>query len=114
MQACIWRMLTGHRIRYGYTGAIIGWDPQCHMGEGWIRSMNVDGLPRGRQQPFYNVIVADDESQRYVAEDNIHMHPNEVTNMPEGFGKIAGRYFKRFDQHDKAFISNIRDEYPED
>lgn len=107
-------MLTFCCLRYAYTAAIIGWDPQCHMGEDWIRSMNVDGLPRGRHQPFYHVMVADDESTRYVAEENIHVDPEEISYMPEGFGKIAGRYFKRYDERSKAFVSNVQDEYPED
>jgi F-box protein 21 len=28
--------------------------------------------------------------------------------------KLAGRYFKRWDTEDKVFVSNIKDEYPDD
>jgi F-box protein 21 len=28
--------------------------------------------------------------------------------------KLAGRYFKRWDKEEKGFVSNIRDEYPDD
>jgi len=27
---------------------------------------------------------------------------------------LAGRYFKRWDKENKVFVSNIRDEYPDD
>jgi F-box protein 21 len=27
---------------------------------------------------------------------------------------LAGRYFKRWDDEDKIFVSNIREEYPHD
>jgi F-box protein 21 len=42
--------------RYGYAGVVIGWDAQCAAEQDWIRDMRVDSLPRGRSQPFYNVL----------------------------------------------------------
>jgi F-box protein 21 len=42
--------------RYGYAGIVIGWDAQCAAEQDWIRDMRVDSLPRGRTQPFYNVL----------------------------------------------------------
>jgi len=27
---------------------------------------------------------------------------------------LAGRHFKRWDKHSRSFVSNIRDEYPDD
>lgn len=42
-----------HR-RQGYTAVIYGWDSTCKMDERWIRGNNVDRLPNGRGQPFYN------------------------------------------------------------
>jgi F-box protein 21 len=42
--------------RYGYAGVVIGWDAHCAAEQDWIRDMNVDSLPRGRSQPFYNVL----------------------------------------------------------
>lgn len=44
-----------HR-RYRYEGLIIGWDVRCEANATWISQMNVDSLPRGRTQPFYNVV----------------------------------------------------------
>ena len=43
-------------VRYGYVGAIIGWDPSCQAGEFWIQSMRVEDLPRGREQSFYHIM----------------------------------------------------------
>lgn len=42
--------------RYGYEGVIIGWDLRCGAEDRWIMQMRVDDLPRGREQPFYNVV----------------------------------------------------------
>jgi F-box protein 21 len=42
--------------RYGYAGVVIGWDAKCAAEQDWIRDMRVDSLPRGRSQPFYNVL----------------------------------------------------------
>jgi len=42
--------------RYGYAGFIIGWDSKCSAGEPWMNQMRVDDLPRGREQPFYNIV----------------------------------------------------------
>jgi F-box protein 21 len=44
-----------HR-RYGYSGFIIGWDLRCGAEDRWIHQMRVDDLPKGREQPFYNVV----------------------------------------------------------
>jgi F-box protein 21 len=49
----------GHHFRhrrYGYEGFIVGWDKRCGAGSQWIEQMRVDELPRGREQPFYNVL----------------------------------------------------------
>ncbi|KAL9076682.1 MAG: hypothetical protein Q9157_003572 [Trypethelium eluteriae] len=98
-----------HR-RYHYEGVIIGWDDRCRASEAWMRQMNIDGLNQGRHQSFYNVLVAD-KSNRYVAEENINISTHEPS---EAMMRLAGKYFKRWDQQTGAFISNIRDEYPDD
>lgn len=70
-----------HHIRHSYRGVIYGWDTFCSatpeyplslyswaflsnwrsllpiFGCRWIREMRVDELPRGRDQPFYAVLV---------------------------------------------------------
>ncbi|CAN8104832.1 unnamed protein product [Discula destructiva] len=96
--------------RYRYRGFIVGWNPTCSATSSWISQMRVDELPRGRRQPFYNIIAAD-KSSRYVAEENIAPLQDRP---PESLMRLAGRYFKRWDQESGRFISNMRDEYPDD
>ncbi|ROW01296.1 hypothetical protein VMCG_05921 [Cytospora schulzeri] len=96
--------------RFGYRGFIVGWDTHCAAGPAWIMRMGVDELPRGRGQPFYN-IVADDRSSRYVAEENIELLDEQP---PQELLRLAGRFFKRWDGAGKKFVSNISDEYPDD
>ncbi|EKG10770.1 F-box domain cyclin-like protein [Macrophomina phaseolina MS6] len=97
--------------RYHYYGVIVGWDPYCNAGDDWMHAMNIDGLPNGRNQAFYNVLC-EDSSSRYVAEENIQI----TTDPPPDFllNKLAGRYFRRWDVQEARFVSNIRDEYPDD
>ena len=54
-----------------------------------------------------------DSSSRYVAEENIDIVSIEKEEA-DGFPLEAGRYFKRWDEEQKVFISNIRSEYQED
>ncbi|KAI6930562.1 hypothetical protein KC337_g15857 [Hortaea werneckii] len=109
--AVTWKIGTYFRHkRYRYAGIVIGWDTSCGAEPAWIEQMRVDDLPRGRHQPFFNV-VADDKSLRYVAEENIL--PDHSRPGPALMG-IAGRYFKRWDETQGKFVSNIRDEYPDD
>ncbi|TKA67595.1 hypothetical protein B0A55_08710 [Friedmanniomyces simplex] len=98
-----------HR-RYHYEGVVVGWDTKCAAEQRWIEQMQVDQLPRGREQPFYNV-VADDKSVRYVAEENIEGLAEQPS---ENILALAGRYFKRWDKESGIFVSNIKDEYPDD
>ncbi|KAF2723497.1 YccV-like-domain-containing protein [Polychaeton citri CBS 116435] len=96
--------------RFRYEGMIIGWDIKCGAEDRWIEQMRVDDLSRGRYQPFYNV-AADDKSIRYVAEENIDALEEQPS---ECMMALAGRYFKRWDDEAKLFVSNIKDEYPDD
>ncbi|KKY16325.1 putative f-box domain-containing protein [Diplodia seriata] len=97
--------------RYHYYGVIVGWDPYCNAGDDWMHAMNIDGLPNGRNQAFYNVLC-EDSSSRYVAEENIQV----TADPPPEFllNKLAGRYFRRWDTTESKFVSNIKDEYPDD
>ncbi|KAL8673344.1 MAG: hypothetical protein Q9168_002223 [Polycauliona sp. 1 TL-2023] len=97
-----------HR-RYNYQGVVTGWDVECAAGEAWMSQMGIDRLSRGRHQSFYNVLV-EDKSVRYVAEENIDDSPAEVS---ASLMSLAGRHFKRWDDTTKMFISNIKDEYPD-
>jgi len=55
---------------------------------------------------------ADDESTRYVAEENIELTATD--EISPTLMAIAGQYFKRWDQKSYSFVSNIKDEYPDD
>ncbi|OAP58645.1 hypothetical protein AYL99_07735 [Fonsecaea erecta] len=103
-----------HRRR-GYLGVIYGWDPYCRMQEQWITLNQVDRLPNGRHQPFYNVLV-EDASTRYVAEENVVLlSAAEATeDRISAFPFEIGKWFKRFDRETGRFVSNVREEYPED
>ncbi|PYH41160.1 YccV-like-domain-containing protein [Aspergillus saccharolyticus JOP 1030-1] len=101
-----------HR-RYAYSAIITGWDVECGAGEQWMRRMEVDRLQDGRHQSFYRVLV-DDRSVRYVAEENIEPIITELMDLPHTLVAIAGRYFKRWDSNRRVFVSNIKDEYPDD
>ncbi|KAI9827638.1 MAG: hypothetical protein M1819_006927 [Sarea resinae] len=99
-----------HR-RYAYDAVIIGWDAECQAGEHWMQQMGIDRLSRGRHQSFYHALV-DDQTVRYVAEENLQIiHPEQP---PADLLISAGKYFKRWDAERCVFVSNIKDEYPDD
>ncbi|KAL5045148.1 hypothetical protein BDW71DRAFT_208748 [Aspergillus fruticulosus] len=101
-----------HR-RYNYTAIITGWDAECGAGEQWMRRMGIDYLQSGRHQSFYHVIV-EDKSVRYVAEENIQLIAPTISELPPTLVAVAGKYFKRWDNSSREFVSNIKDEYPDD
>ncbi|KAK4694902.1 F-box protein 21, partial [Lecanoromycetidae sp. Uapishka_2] len=99
-----------HHKRYYYTAVITGWDVECAAGADWMTHMNVHALSRGQHQSFYHVLV-EDGTVRYVAEENILIVQEEVGAE---LMAMAGQHFKRWDHTSKIFISNIKDEYPDD
>ncbi|KAK5114721.1 hypothetical protein LTR62_002295 [Meristemomyces frigidus] len=101
-----------HR-RFQYEGMIVGWDTRCSAEPRWIEDNRVDRLQGGREQPFYHVVAAD-RSIRYVAEENIDTVSASSRQPSEEILALAGRYFKRWDAAAGRFVSNIRDEYPDD
>ncbi|KAL9129734.1 MAG: hypothetical protein Q9217_001892 [Psora testacea] len=96
--------------RYHYHAMIVGWDVECAASEHWMSQMRVRDLQRGKHQSFYHALV-EDRSTRYVAEENIDIIEQEPI---EGLMAIAGQYFKRWNPDTKTFVSNIKDEYPDD
>ena len=59
----------------------------------------------------------DDRSSRYVAQENIIvLGPDEFTaeDAERTFTVEIGKWFRRFDSETARFVSNVRDEYPED
>ncbi|KAJ5219778.1 hypothetical protein N7468_008982 [Penicillium chermesinum] len=101
-----------HR-RYFYRAIITGWDSECDAGEQWMRRMGIDRLQAGRHQSFYHVL-AEDRSMRYVAEENIELIFPKLDDLPQDLIMVAGKHFKRWDAASGTFVSNMRDEYPDD
>jgi len=59
----------------------------------------------------------DDRSTRYVAQENIvPLGPDEFSaeEAARTFSVEIGKWFRRFDASTATFVSNVRDEYPED
>ncbi|KFY03431.1 hypothetical protein O988_01484 [Pseudogymnoascus sp. VKM F-3808] len=96
--------------RYGYMAVITGWDVECTMNSRWMEQNNIGALHKGQHQSFYHALV-EDTSIRYVAEENVEVI--EPDN-PISLMSLAGRFFKRWDGSRHRFVSNIRDEYPDD
>ncbi|KAK8879834.1 hypothetical protein PGQ11_001128 [Apiospora arundinis] len=101
--------------RYDYHGIIIGWTVN---GAGFD-----DNSSRAEcrvSQPFYRCMVGTDGSDHHViAEDNM-----EVLNLQGGVRELpreirdlvpmAGKFFKRWDDENGVFVSNLRELFPED
>ena len=60
--------------------------------------------------PQLTTFRVDDSSVRYVAEDNIEI----VHEAGPELMALAGQHFKRWDKASRTFVSNIKDEYPDD
>jgi F-box protein 21 len=56
----------------------------------------------------------EDESLRYVAEENVELALPQLAELPPTLLKVAGKYFKRFDHEAHKFVSNLGEEFPED
>lgn len=56
----------------------------------------------------------EDRSVRYVAEENIERILPRFSELPQSLTSIAGKHFRRWDEEARAFVSNVRDEYPDD
>lgn len=105
-----------NHIRHAYRGVIYGWDTVCSATSAWIREMRVDDLPRGRNQPFYSVLVDLRDKPgnwtTYVAQENIEL-PEEARPVEHA---QVGAFFTRFDEQARRFVPNpeLRARYPED
>lgn len=60
------------------------------------------------------LVRVEDRSVRYVAEENIELILPQMVDLPRSLTAIAGKHFKRWDESSRAFVSNMRDEYPND
>jgi F-box protein 21 len=100
--------------RYGFLGIISGWDRVSHDPAEHITQPTSMRCPMlVKQRTFYHVIVSD-RSTRYIAEHNIEpVWPESIREL-ETLISSSGRFFKRWNNTTKMFVSNIRDEYPDD
>ncbi|GAQ83437.1 hypothetical protein KFL_001480060 [Klebsormidium nitens] len=108
-----------HHMQYDYRGLIFGWDPVCTADEEWIQAMQVDRLSGGRAQPFYRVLVDEQERRSqstYVAQENIELiAPTAQPLQLEEFGM----HFLGFSANGEGsgvYVPNayLRYRYPED
>lgn len=56
----------------------------------------------------------EDRSIRYVAEENIQIIMPTMATLSSRLLDIAGKHFRRWSEDKRKFVSNIRDEYPDD
>lgn len=123
-------MIMYHKL-HKYNCIIRGWDPYCKMSPEWIKRMNVPSLSRGANQPFYQVLVDGDGSERYAAEENLVEQPhNKIDHIevPRYFqnlitmGMLESKKATDSDKVVKKFITKyfyipcpqVKKEYPED
>jgi hypothetical protein len=66
-----------------------------------------------RLTDFGEFSSVEDGSVRYVAEENIDLILPNFSDLPSSLTSIAGKHFKRWDEESRAFVSNMRDEYPD-
>ena len=55
-----------------------------------------------------------DNSTRYVAEENVEVLDVVQQSDVDAFPIMVGKFFKRWDGERNVFVSNVKDEYPED
>jgi F-box protein 21 len=54
-----------------------------------------------------------DKSVRYVAAENVEPVGRDTLPSP-AIMRLAGKHFKRWDGASHSFVSNLKDEYPDD
>ncbi|CAI6093292.1 unnamed protein product [Clonostachys chloroleuca] len=99
-----------HR-RYGWVGAITGW---TFMG-GNPRQREDSDLESGRppERAYFTYIRSTSAERAVIAEENVELinDPELVLGTPFIY---AGKFFKRFDPQTCRFVSNLKEQYPDD
>ncbi|KAK7428702.1 hypothetical protein QQZ08_004796 [Neonectria magnoliae] len=113
-----------HR-RYRWIGVINGWTDQGTRRLPMPHTVAIDetlsdssdtelpSLVRPRNQTFYTCLRTTGPERHVVAEDNIVLIQN-ADEVPERMFPLAGKFFKRFDATTCTFVSNIKEQYPDD
>ncbi|KHO01072.1 F-box protein [Metarhizium album ARSEF 1941] len=107
-----------HR-RYGWVGVITGWSDQGTRRLPVLTSRETDegdaGDPSARpQNQFYFMCFPSTGSEPHVvAADNIELI-HDSANIDDSMFPMAGKFFRRFDSEACRFVSNIKEQYPDD
>ncbi|KAF7542818.1 hypothetical protein G7Z17_g11247 [Cylindrodendrum hubeiense] len=113
-----------HR-RYQWIGVINGWTDQGTRRLPMPHTVAIDetlddssdtelpSLVRPRNQTFYTCLRTMGPERHVVAEDNIVLI-RDADEIPESILPLAGKFFKRFDVATCSFVSNIKEQYPDD
>ncbi|KAL5723035.1 hypothetical protein ACHQM5_006481 [Ranunculus cassubicifolius] len=107
----------GQKVRhkmFGYRGVVCGMDPVCCESSSWMEKAGVDKLPRGSNQPFYQVLVdvyADPNLLvTYVPEDNL-LTPEKPDKERFEHPYISFLYFGMDTMGDFIPIKQLREKY---
>ncbi|GAO16572.1 hypothetical protein UVI_02019900 [Ustilaginoidea virens] len=114
-----------HR-RYGWIGVITGWSDQGARRLLVTNSRDLNGqfgtsdpaaqpgLPVRLPNQFYFMCFPSTGSEPHVvAPDNIELI-HDPTDIASDMFPMAGKFFKRFDPETCTFVSNIKEQYPDD
>ncbi|KND93099.1 hypothetical protein TOPH_02113 [Tolypocladium ophioglossoides CBS 100239] len=113
-----------HR-RYGWTGVVTGWSDQGtrHLPVTHSRDLDEQADGDATDQPsipvrppnqFYFMCFPSTGSEPHVvAADNIELI-HDANQVDDSMFPLAGKFFKRFDRATCTFVSNIKEQYPDD
>eukprot|EP00250_Pteridium_aquilinum_P013114 c21137_g1_i1 orf=394-1674(-) len=100
--------------KYGYRGVVCGMDPLCSESDSWCSSALIQQLSRGKNQPFYQVLVdmraEPDLLVAYVAEDNL-MPPKEPDKDSFEHPYVSFLFYGMDSAGDFIPIKQLREKY---
>lgn len=73
---------------------VVGWDDTCQMGEAWIKQNRIQqNLTYGVEQPFYHVLLEDNEVPRYCSQENLALLRSSEGFLPAAFAHPHAPFF---------------------
>ena len=73
---------------------VVGWDSTCQQGEAWVKQNRIQqNLKYGVNQPFYNVLLEDNEIPRYCSQENLALLRSSEAFLPRAFGHAHAPFF---------------------
>ncbi|CAH8266610.1 unnamed protein product [Arabidopsis lyrata] len=107
----------GQKLRhktFGYRAVVCGMDPICCESSSWMEAAEVEKLPRGSNQPFYQVLVDarthPDLVVAYVAEDNL-LAPEKPDKERFDHPYISFLYYGADTAGDFIPVKQLREKY---